>query len=249
MTNLEGRVLRRRAPLRPPAEVRGDLDVMHGLAVRLGQPADRFAVDPRAVFEELRRASAGGPADYSGISWERLDAGEALYWPCSPTRPAGTPRLFLDRFAHPDGRARFAAVRHRESAETAGGDFPLYATTGRILAHYQSGAQTRMIPELVAAAPEPVMEIHPDTAARSGIADGQLVRVSSERGSALARARTEPSARTDTVFLPFHFPGAGRANLVTGTALDPRSRMPEFKVSAVRVEPEPEPEAAGREPA
>ncbi|MCX4628710.1 molybdopterin oxidoreductase family protein [Streptomyces sp. NBC_01443] len=247
MTNLEGRVLRRRRLLSPPGEARSDLDVLHGLAVRLGQPAGRFATAPREVFEELRRASRGGRADYSGISYERLDAGEALYWPCpqplengtaeGAAAHPGTPRLFLDAFAHPDGLARFAEVEHRDGAETPDAAFPLYATTGRVLAQYQSGAQTRRVPELAAAAPEAFVEVHPDTAGRCGLTDGGWARVSSARGSTLARTRLVPSLRTDTVFLPFHFAGAGRANLITSAALDPRSKMPEFKVCAVRIEP------------
>ncbi|WDV51795.1 molybdopterin oxidoreductase family protein [Streptomyces coeruleorubidus] len=243
-TSLEGRVLRRRPVLAPPDGVRTDLEVLHGLAVRLGQPDHRFPVSPRAVFDELRRASGGGRADYAGITYERLDAGEALYWPC-PDVPGGdhpgTPRLFLDRFAHPDGRARFAPVEHRDPAETPGTDYPLFATTGRVLAQYQSGAQTRRVPELVAAAPEAHVEVHPDTAARYGLGEGGLARVTSARGSTIARVRLVRTLRTDTVFLPFHFPGAGRANLLTGPALDPVSGMPEFKVSAVRIEPWREP--------
>ncbi|WP_374991293.1 molybdopterin oxidoreductase family protein [Streptomyces sp. LHD-70] len=235
LTNLEGRVLRRRRLLDPPPGVRGDLDVLHGLAVRLGEPAARYPRRPREVFEELRAATAGGPADYSGVSYERLDRGEELYWPC-PEGSSGTPRLFLDGFAHPGGRARFQAVEHRDAAELPSPDFPLYATTGRVLAQYQSGAQTRRVAELTEAAPEPYVEVHPDTAARASLADGQLARVSSARGAVLAKVRYEASLRTDTVFVPFHFPGEGRANLFTHAALDPRSRMPEFKVCAVRIE-------------
>ncbi|MBQ1092984.1 molybdopterin oxidoreductase family protein [Streptomyces sp. B93] len=244
LTNLEGRVLRRRRAVPPPPEARSDLTVLRELAVRLGEPADRYPDEPRLVFEELRRVSRGGKADYSGITYARLDAGEALYWPCpqSPEDPGdpahpGTPRMFLDGFAHPDGRARFQEVDHREPADTLDDDFPLWATTGRLLAHYQSGSQTRRVPELVRAAPEPIVEIHPDTAARAGVEEGGLAWVRSARGRVTARVRLVPTLRTDTVFLPFHYPGDGRANLVTGTALDPRSRMPEFKVSAVRVEP------------
>ncbi|MER7012648.1 molybdopterin oxidoreductase family protein [Saccharopolyspora sp. NPDC000359] len=237
MTNLEGRVLRRHRLLVPPGHARSDLEVLHGLAVRLGEPGHRYPTRPREVFEELRRASAGGKADYAGISYERLDAGEALHWPCPDEEHPGTPRLFLDAFAHPDGLARFAAVEHRDPAEGPQGTFPLTATTGRVLAQYQSGAQTRRVAELDEAAPEAFVEIHPDTADRAGLADGALARVTSPRGSTLARVRVVATMRTDTVFLPFHFPGAGRANLLTGDALDPRSRMPEFKVSAVRVEP------------
>ncbi|MFC8082891.1 molybdopterin oxidoreductase family protein [Streptomyces sp. NPDC057340] len=241
MTSLEGRVLRRRRAVSPPRGARSELHVLRELAVRLGEPADRYPEEPRLVFEELRRASAGGRADYSGITYERLDAGEALYWPCRhiPDGPAhpGTPRLFLDRFAHPDGRARFQEVDHRGPAETLDERFPLWATTGRLLAHYQSGSQTRRVPELMRAAPEPTVEMHPDTAARAGLAEGDLAWVQSARGRVTARVGLVPTLRTDTVFLPFHFPDGGRANLLTGTALDPRSKMPEFKVSAVRVVP------------
>jgi assimilatory nitrate reductase catalytic subunit len=111
----------------------------------------------------------------------------------------------------------------------------LQATTGRVLAHYQSGAQTRLVPELVAAVPDVFVEVHPDTARRAGLADGDLAAVASRRGEVRARVRCVPSLRPDLVFLPFHFPGAGRANLVTNPALDPTSRMPEFKVCAVRL--------------
>jgi assimilatory nitrate reductase catalytic subunit len=246
MTNLEGRVLLRRRALAPPAGVRSDLAVLHGLAVRLGQPADRFPVDAETVFGELARASAGGPADYRGISHARLRAGEALHWPV-PAGAAGaksgtadhpgTPRVFLDRFAHPDGRARFVAVRHRGPAEGVDADYPLRATTGRVLQHYQSGAQTRLVPELAAAVGEAFVEVHPETAARSGLADGAPAEVVSRRGTVHARVRYVASMRPDMVFLPFHFPGEQRANLVTNPALDPTSRMPEFKVCAVRLQP------------
>jgi assimilatory nitrate reductase catalytic subunit len=237
LTSLEGRVLRRRAHLGPPPGVRTDLEVFRALAVRLGQPAHRFPARPREVFDELRRASAGGRADYSGISYGRLDAGEALHWPCPADGHPGTPRPFLDRFAHPDGRARFAAVDHRPPAREPGGAFPLYGTTGRMPAQYQSGAQTRRVPELLAAAPEAIVEMHPDTARRFGLSDGELADIASVHGTARARVRLTRTVRADTVFVPFHFPGGARANLFTGDALDPRSRMPEFKVSAVRVGP------------
>lgn len=242
LTNLEGRVLRRRALMAPPPRVRSDLQVLHDLAVRLGEPPDRYPAVPQDAFDELRAASRGGRADYSGISYERLDTGESLHWPCPAAADPhpGTPRLFLDRFAHSDGRARFAEVEHHGPAEDISPAYPLYATTGRILAHYQSGAQTRRVTESNAAAPEPFVEVHPDTAARSGLADRGLARVTSARGSMTARVRLDATMRLDTVFVPFHFPGEGRANLFTHPALDPRSGMPAFKVSAVRLEALPE---------
>ncbi|MBQ1082424.1 molybdopterin oxidoreductase family protein [Nocardiopsis sp. B62] len=238
MTNLEGRVLRRARALAPPDGVWTDLEVLSALAVRLGQPVQRFPTDPDTVLSELGRASAGGAADYSGVTPQRLADGQALYWPVrTPTE--STPRLFLDSFAHPDGRARLVPVAHRPPAETTDSDYPLVATTGRLMGHYQSGAQTRRVAELDGAEPEAYVEVHPDTAARAGLAAGDRARVTSRRGHTDARVRLVPTARLDTVFLPFHFAGAQSANNLTHPALDPTSRMPEFKVSAVRLEPAP----------
>ncbi|WP_422743783.1 molybdopterin oxidoreductase family protein [Micromonospora sp. WMMD754] len=236
MTNLEGRVLRRRALREPPAGVRSDLEILAALADRLPGPTP-LPSDPREVFEELRRASAGGPADYAGITWDRIDADTGVFWPCPDPDGPDHPRLFTDRFPTPDGRARFHPVAHRPAAEPVCADYPLHLTTGRVLAQYQSGTQTRRVAALRRAAPGGFVELHPDLAARLGVADGTPVRVVSRRGELRAPARLTPTIRPDTVFAPFHWPGAARANSVTNDALDPVSGMPEFKICAVRVEP------------
>jgi assimilatory nitrate reductase catalytic subunit len=236
MTNLEGRVLRRHALREPPPDVRTDLAVIAELASRLGAGA-RFTTEPRVVFEELRRASAGGTADYAGVTWERVDAEDGVFWPCPSVDRPGTPRLFLDGFATPDRRARFLPVEHRPAAEEVDAEFPLYLTTGRVLAQYQSGAQTRRIEPLRRSAPNAFVEIHPDLAARLGIEAGDEVVVTSRRGEMRAPARLTETIRPDTVFAPFHWGGAARANSLTSDALDPTSRMPEFKVCAVKVRP------------
>ncbi|MEV6908659.1 molybdopterin oxidoreductase family protein [Amycolatopsis sp. NPDC051071] len=237
MTNLEGRILLRRKAIDPPSGAKTDLYVLSELARRLGQPDGRFPDDAETVFTELRQASKGGVADYSGITYDRLRAGEALYWPVPAETHPGTPRMFLDAFAHPDGRARFVPVDHVGPAELPDAEFPLQATTGRVLQHYQSGAQTRLVKELNDVVGEAFVEVHPDTAAHAGLAEGDLAVVRSRRGKTLARVRYVPSLRPDLVFLPFHFPGEGRANLLTNPALDPTSRMPEFKVCAVALTP------------
>ncbi|WP_218824451.1 molybdopterin oxidoreductase family protein [Asanoa hainanensis] len=228
MTNLEGRVIRRRRATPPPAGVRTDLAVLAELSGRLGAPTSS---DPRTVFAELGRASSGGVADYAGITYERIDAEGGVFWPCPDESHPGTPRLFLDRFATPDGRARFTPVEHRPAAEEPDADFPLYLTTGRVLTQYQSGAQTRRIAALPG---DPYVELHPDLASRIGVDDGAPVTVATRRGSATAPARVSTTIRADTVFVPFHY---GGANLLTNPALDPISRMPEFKVCAARVAP------------
>lgn len=240
MTNLEGRVLLRRRAVTPPPGVRTDLEVLHALAARLGWEKG-FPSDPEEVFDELRRASAGGPADYSGITYRRIAEGDGLFWPCPDGAAAhpGTPRLFLERFATADGRARFAPVTHRPAAEEPDEEYPVRLTTGRVLAQYQSGAQTRRIESLNGAAPGPFVQLHPRLAERVGAVDGEPVAVISRRGRAVAPAQISPDIRADTVFMPFHWPGEGRVNTVTNPALDPTSRMPEFKVCAVRLEPVP----------
>ncbi|MFE5937686.1 molybdopterin oxidoreductase family protein [Streptomyces sp. NPDC056470] len=240
-TNLEGRVLLRRQAITPPDGVRTDLEVLHGLAALLGWEKG-FPTDPEEVFDELRRASAGGPADYSGISYRRIAEEDGVFWPCpepaegAPPHP-GSPRLFLDRFATPDGRARFVPVVHRGPDEETDAAYPVVLTTGRVVAQYQSGAQTRRVDELNAAAPGAFVELHPRLAERIGVAEGERVAVVSRRGRAVAPARITTAIRPDTVFMPFHWPGEGRANTLTNPALDPVSRMPEFKTCAVRVEP------------
>ncbi|MFD3502124.1 molybdopterin oxidoreductase family protein [Streptomyces sp. NPDC058676] len=278
MTNLEGRVLLRKRAISPPEGIRSDLEVMHELAARLGVEKG-FPTDPEEVFEELRRASAGGPADYSGITYRRLAEENGVFWPCpagdnraegaeaadsedasldalgdddparndpqaDPPRAdgiaggvhPGTPRLFLDRFATPDGRARFVPVSHRAIAEEPDEEYPVLLTTGRVVAQYQSGAQTRRVDELNAAAPGPFVELHPRLAERLGASEGDPVAVVSRRGRAVAPARITTTIRPDTVFMPFHWAGEGRANTLTNPALDPTSRMPEFKACAVRLE-------------
>jgi assimilatory nitrate reductase catalytic subunit len=240
MTNLEGRVILRRAVLEMPAGVRSDIDILRGIAERLGWARQFGFASTREVFDELRRATAGGVADYSGITYERIDAEQGVFWPCPSEDHPGTPRIFAERFATPSGRARFHPVRHQAPAEEPDADFPLYLTTGRVLTQYQSGTQTRRIERLNRVASEPYAEIHPSAARRVGIADGTLVRLVTRRGNATARARITRDIREDTVFVPFHWGGAASINRLTNPALDPTSRMPEFKVCAVRLESQSE---------
>ncbi|WP_285904623.1 molybdopterin oxidoreductase family protein [Paractinoplanes hotanensis] len=229
MTNLEGRVIRRKRALNPPPDVKTDLETLAELARRLGREESS---DPRTVFDELRRASAGGIADYAGITYERIEAEDGVFWPCPAEDHPGTPRLFADGFPTPDGRARFIRVEHRDPAETPDRTYPYVLTTGRNMQHYQSGTQTRRVKALNVALPEPRAEIHPDLARRHGIADGDLVELRSRRGAAVLRARLSDGIRPDTVFAPFHWPGA---NALTNPALDPHSRMPAFKACAVAI--------------
>ncbi|GAB3302615.1 molybdopterin oxidoreductase family protein [Geodermatophilus aquaeductus] len=257
MTNLEGRVIRRRRAMDPPEGVRDDLALLAELAGRLGT-GHLFSADPETVFAELGRASAGGAADYSGITYARIDDEQGVFWPCpaaedgAPGHP-GTPRLFADRFATADGRARFVPVQHAGAHEQPDDEYPYVLTTGRVLAQYQSGTQTRRSRSLQMVAPVPRAELHPDLAARLGITHDDVVELATRRGRARFAAQVTDTIRPDTVFVPFHWGGGSSANALTDPALDPVSRMPAFKVCAVAVtrvggpeERVPPPEAAGQ---
>ena len=242
MTNLEGRVILRQAAMAPPAGARSDLEVMRELAARLGRP--ELPDDPETVFDELRRASAGGKADYAGISYARIRAEKGVFWPCPSTLHPGTPRLFTVDFPTNDRRAHFSAVEHQGPAETPDDEYPYYLTTGRLLRHYQSGTQTRRVTALAEAEPDAVVDMHPTLARRIDVRAGDLVGLRTRRGRARMRVRITDGIRADTVFAPFHFGGASAANLLTNPALDPHSRMPEFKACAVAIDvlTEPQPE-------
>ncbi len=234
MTNLEGRVILRRKVQEPPPGAKTDLQILRALAERLGRPAGFEFDSSHQVFDELRRATAGAKADYSGISYEKLDREQGVFWPCPSESHPGTPRLFAERFFHPSGRARFHAVPYRPAAELPDADYPLYFTTGRYKEHYNSGAQTRRVEALVDARPEPRLQLHPDLARRLGVAEGETLLVESRRGAVRFSVVLSTDIRSDTLFAPFHWGGRQAANLLTNPALDPSSRMPEFKVCAVR---------------
>lgn len=234
MTNLEGRLLRRRRALPPPDGVRDELQIWHDLAARLGSRVT-FSDVASEVFDELAAASAGGRSDYSGTSHAALDAmSVGPQWPVTDVSPS-TPRPFSERFATPDGKAVLHDVIPGRPDDELGDEYDLYLVTGRLLAHYQSGAQTRRVRELVGTEPGAFVAIHPLTAERTGIGEGELVEVTSARGSAVGIARLTRDLRPEIVFMPFHFANLQAANNVTNDRVDPVSGMPEFKVSAVRI--------------
>jgi assimilatory nitrate reductase catalytic subunit len=235
-TTGEGRIVKINKAVDPPGEARRDWEILLDLARRLGRGQYFPYTGTEEMFEELRLASAGGTADYRGATWTRIEDEMGLFWPIPEEGHPGTPRLFEGgRFYHPDGRARFIAVPFREAAETVDDEYPIWLTTGRVVSQYLSGTQTRRIGGLVAQYPDPLCEMHPRLADRLGIADGDLVSVSSRRGEITLPARVVTTIRPDTVFIPYHWSGRRAANQLTNRALDPTSKMPEFKVAAVRV--------------
>jgi assimilatory nitrate reductase catalytic subunit len=239
MTNVEGRVILREASYPCPGEVKHDWQIICEIARVLGKEKFFPYTSAEEIFEELRRASRGGKADYYGITYDRLRKEEGILWPCPALEHKGTKRLFETSFAHLDGKADMAVVPNRPilAKEQVSEEFPLYLTTGRVMSHYLTGVQTRKSPALAARNVESFLEIHPSTAKKYRIHDQTLVRIESRRGSIVVRSKVTETIRPDTVFVPFHWADTQNVNLLVSKDLDPICKMPGFKVTAVKVTP------------
>ncbi len=233
----EGRVIHWQKSIDPPGQARQDSDIIIDIAHRLGRGQYFPFKNPADILEELRVASRGGVADYYGITYERLDKQKGIFWPCPDLDHPGTPLLFVDKkFYTHDGKAHFSKTEWRPSGDPVDDQYPLYLTTGRVVSQYLSGTQTRRIGALVDQYPEPRAELHPRLADKYGIKDGDWVTVTTRRDDLTVRAMVVKTIRPDTVFIPYHWPGTRSANRLTHRTLDPRSKIPEFKVSACRIQ-------------
>lgn len=237
-TSAEGRVIKINKAVNPPGNARTDTSIILEIAERLGFKNKFTYENSEAIFNELRVASKGGTADYYGITYKRIVDEMGVFWPCPSEDHPGTPRLWEDRkFRTPDGKAHFNAVPYKLPGEITDEEYPVILTTGRVVSQYLSGTQTRRIGKLVNQYPEPLLEIHPEMAARFGIKQRELIKVSTRRGDGIFPANIVDTIRKDTVFIPYHWPGKKSANQLTPGTLDPISKIPEFKVSACKLEP------------
>lgn len=237
LTNLEGRVILRKGGRRKEGEVKHDWEIICELAKVLSRERYFSYSSPEEIFEEMRMASKGGKADYNGITYKRLLEEKGILWPCPNTEHPGTNRLFEDGFANEDKKAVIHTVQMKEPNEGVCDEFPLFLTTGRVMHHYLTGVQTRRSAKLKEAYPEPLLEIHPNTANKYGVSNGELVEVQSKRGMAVLKTSFSKKIREDTLFTSFHWGDIQNINRITNPALDPECKMPEFKVCAVKVTP------------
>lgn len=225
-TNTERRVQRVRRAVAPPGDARLDWQILCDLSTRMGYPLHYSG--PEAILAEIGAAVP----EYRGITWERLEGGQGLQWPCPAVDHPGTRFLFADGF--PRGRGKLHGIHYEPATEPPDADYPYILTTGRVLFHWHGGVISRRSEGLDAIAPEALVEIHPADALRLGIADAGPVRVSSRRGEVSAKARVTERPLPGTIFMTFHYAEAA-ANLLTIDSLDPLAKIPEFKVCAVRV--------------
>ncbi len=246
VTQLEGRVIKINKAVDCPGEARQDWKIIQDIAHTLGREHGLTFASPAEIFDELRIASKGGVADYSGITYEKIEKQFGVFWPCPSDDHPGTPRLFepgswnpvakgSGPFYFPDGKARFNIAQYRPPVEDTDAEYPLMLTTGRVVSHFLSGSQTRRIGPLVEQYPEPRIELHPRLAEQHGIADNDWVTAETRRGDTTLRAMVVTTIRPDTIFIPYHWPGRKSANQLTNSAQDPISKIPEYKACAVRI--------------
>ncbi len=232
----EGRVVKINKATEPPGEAKVDWWIIQEIARRMGRGKYFQFESPREIFDELRVASKGGKADYYGITYEKIDKQNGVFWACPTEDHPGTPRLFEEKFYHEDGKAKFHGFDYVGPDEVPDEEFPLIYSSGRVVYQYLSGNQTRRIGFLLDQCPEPYVEIHPETAMKLKINDGERVKVISRRGEGIFPALVVKTIRPDTIFIPYHWGEHQAANQITNPKLDPVSKIPEYKACAARVE-------------
>jgi assimilatory nitrate reductase catalytic subunit len=246
VTQIEGRVIKINQAVDPPGDARQDWRIIQDIARAMGRERGFTFNEPREILDELRVASKGGVADYSGVTYEKIERQGGVFWPCYDEDHPGTPRLFepgswnviakgAGPFYFPDGKARFNVAPYTPPAEDVDEEYPVILTTGRVISQFLSGTQTRRIGPLIDQYPEPRIEMHPRLAEKLGIKDGDWTTVESRRGDLTLQAHVVTTIRPDTIFIPYHWAGRQSANQLTIAAQDPISKIPEYKVCAVRV--------------
>lgn len=224
----------------PPGAALPDWQILCKVAQRLGLAGFDFH-DAGEVWNEWIGLSAGRPCDMAGMNHARLKQAKNLQWPCPSADHPGTPRLYHDRkFAHPDGKAAFHFRHSQPPKESADHEFPLVLTTGRVYAHWHTLTRTAKAKQLWRRDSEPFVELHPELAEKLRVSDGELLQITSRRGTVRIKAAVTDRALPDVLFLPMHwgdqFTPGNAANYLTISAIGRVAKQPELKHCAVHVE-------------
>jgi len=236
-TNTERRVNLIRNVCAPHGDSKTDLWIFNQVARRFEQGRNmNFPETAEAVFEELKTLSKGRPLDYSGMSYDSIEASRGIQWPCNEeTAPEGSQRLYTDgKFQHASGRARLIALPFVDNNERPDAEYPFWLNSGRVVEHFHTRTRTGKVGNGNKFSPMPYMEMNPDAAAEHGITHGQYARLSSRRGDAVVMVQCTQRVSRDMVFIPFHYHEC--VNRLSLGLLDPHSRQPAYKQCAVRVE-------------
>lgn len=239
MTSSERRITYLPKLIDPPGEAVPDLWILCRFAEKMGWGAFFDYADESDVFDEHRRLTRGTRIDISGVSYARLKRERSVQWPCPGDDHPGTPRLFGDgRFWTPSGRARLHAVAEDAPAVPPDSAFPLVLTTGRLRDQWHTRTKTGKVVRLNRHEPVPRLEIHPDDAVERGIDDGAVAEIASRQGALRVKVAVRDDIKPGVVFLPMHWGKSlndGRANRLTSARVDPASKQPDYKYTAVQV--------------
>jgi len=226
-TSMERRVQWIDKAVEAPGEAKEGLWIMCQIARRMG--LDFPYENAAQVLQEINSLVP----QYGGMTLERISKIGGLRWPCPDVNHPGTDILHTQKFSTPDGKARIATVTNTPPGEQVSAEYPILLTTGRIVLHYNGGSMTMRSISLEERESELYIEINPEDAARLKLADGDMVVVTTRRGEAEARARVTEKVKPGVAFMPFHWHGT---NIITSDALDPVSKIPEYKMAACRIE-------------
>ena len=231
ITEVDRRVQRINKAIDPPGEARPDWQIFCELAKLMGY-GELFPFNsPEEIFEEIRKCVP----QYKGITYERLRRAGGIQWPCPSEDHPGTETMFVERFNTPDGLGHFQVAKYQPPPELPDDEYPFIFTNGRVIFHYHSGTMTRRTERLSNEVPRAFVEINSEDAAERGIKEGDEVTLVSRRGEIKAIARPTENIRRGVLFMPWHFSESG-PNVLTGPSAGPPSKMPEFKICAVRIE-------------
>jgi len=226
ISNTERRVQLSNQAIRPTGDAHQDYEIVADLAARFGH---EFPRSPEALFEEIRALTPS----YTGITYDRLRE-IGIQWPCPNEAHPGTKFLHRDKFSR--GKAVLTPLAYRPPAEEPDAEWNMTLSTGRLLQHFHTGSMSRRSAILDAIVKSGYVEIHPSDARKHGLASGDKVHVSTRRGEITTTVCVTDRVAPSSIFVPFHFAEAA-ANLLTNDALDPVSRIPEYKVCAARIRP------------
>ncbi|MEC9313258.1 MAG: molybdopterin-dependent oxidoreductase, partial [Pseudomonadota bacterium] len=233
-TNTDRQVQLGRQAIDPPGDARQDLWIIQEIAKRIGLAWDYQG--PQDVFSEIRKAVPS----MAGITWERLEREHSVVYPCENEGDPGEEVIFTDRFPTTDGRGLFVPADIVPPDERPDEDYPFVLITGRMLEHWHTGSMTRRSNVLDSLEPEAVATVNPMTLDEIGVKPGELMTLSTRRGSVSAIARADIGVPTGAIFMAFCYYEAA-VNKLSNAALDPAAKIPEFKYCAVNVTPGGEP--------
>lgn len=242
MTNSERRITYLPQMVDAPGEALPDWEIFSRFGRAMGFEKAFSFKNASQVFDEFVWLTKNRVCDYSGVSYERLQKEGPLQWPVPTSTDPGTKQLYFDlKFPTENGRAKFHVPVHAEPQEAVDAAYPFILNTGRLSTQWHTMTRTGKSKQLLKGNEEPFVEIHPDDAEKLGVEEGDMVKVASRRGTAMAVAKVTPRGQVGTVFMPFHW---GRlsgynkaANNLTSGAVDPISKEPELKACAVSVTP------------